>query len=277
MALKWAKDAEEAVSKVPFFIRRKVRKRVEEEAVREGAREVGLNHVLACKQRFLRNMDREVRGYRLEACFGKDGCPNRAVEDDGTLDRLETLLAQKNLRDFLVSRIQGPLKFHHEFRVSVSYCPNACSRPQITDVGLMGARLPALSCEPCTGCGSCIEQCREEAVAIPADSRTPTLDFPRCLACGQCIAACPTGRLQPGKIGYRILLGGKLGRHPQLGRELPGVFTAEETLEIVRECLDHFIRHNEGGERFGEVLNRVDLPGEIWEKYGHRTSEPCRE
>jgi F0F1-type ATP synthase membrane subunit b/b' len=32
--MKWTKDAEEALSKVPFFVRKRVRKRVEEEAAR---------------------------------------------------------------------------------------------------------------------------------------------------------------------------------------------------------------------------------------------------
>ena len=34
---------------------------------------------------------------------------------------------------------------HHEFRVSLSACPNACSRPQIVDIGLIGAVTPVLT------------------------------------------------------------------------------------------------------------------------------------
>ena len=43
--MRWTKEADKAVSKVPFFVRKKVRKRVEEEAARQGAAEVSLDHV----------------------------------------------------------------------------------------------------------------------------------------------------------------------------------------------------------------------------------------
>jgi dissimilatory sulfite reductase (desulfoviridin) alpha/beta subunit len=57
--------------------------------------------------------------------------------------------------------------------------------------------------------------------------------------------------------GYRILLGGKLGRHPQLGTEIKGVFPKDEVMKVVEKCLDHFMKENQHGERFGEILNRT--------------------
>ena len=75
--MKWAREAEEAVSRVPFFVRKRVRKRVEEEAQRHHAREVTLKHVQACKQKFIKNMEDEVKGHQVETCFGPGGCPNR--------------------------------------------------------------------------------------------------------------------------------------------------------------------------------------------------------
>jgi len=77
--MKWIKEAEEAVGKVPFFVRKRVRKRVEEEAARDGAGQVTLDHVKTCQQRFLNRMEEEVMGFQVETCFGPSGCPNRAV------------------------------------------------------------------------------------------------------------------------------------------------------------------------------------------------------
>ena len=58
-------------------------------------------------------------------------------------------------------------------------------------------------------------------------------------------------------MGYRILVGGKLGRHPRLARELPGIHSPEETLKIVERCTDVFQKQCVSGERFGEILERT--------------------
>ncbi len=257
--MKWTKQAEEAVSKVPFFVRKRVKNRVEEEAARTGSREVTREHVLACKKRLLGDMEAEVKGFHVETCFGASGCPNRAVCDDDMAQRVEEALSQKNIRAILKERVKGPLKLHHEFQVTISDCPNACSRPQIADVGFIGARLPMISDAPCSKCGACIEACRENAIVLEEDSLGPVIDFDKCLACGQCISVCPTGTLREARRGYRILVGGKLGRHPQLGKELEGIFTGEQALTMLRKCIDFYINKNLAGERLGEILNRVGL------------------
>jgi hypothetical protein len=53
--------------------------------------------------------------------------------------------------------------------------------------------------------------------------------------------------------GYRILLGGKLGRHPQLAREILGIFNDQEVLQIVEACLDLYKNKSKGGKRFAEI------------------------
>ncbi len=252
--MEWSKDAEEAVGKVPFFIRKRVRKRVEEEAVSQGAKMVTGEHVKTCQKKFLRQMEDEVRGFQVEICFGSTGCPNRAVAYDNFPKRVEELLARKNLKSFIKGKVQGPLKIHHEFRVSISDCPNACSRPQIADLGLIGARIPLIAGEPCIQCGACVENCREGAIILAG--KWPVLKRDQCVFCGKCISVCPTRTLQEEKKGYRIQAGGKLGRHPRLARELPGIHGPEETLEIIDKCLEYYRHHCSKGERLGEILER---------------------
>lgn len=60
----------------------------------------------------------------MEACFGPHGCPNRIVEDDRLVQMIEDVLADENLRGFLEETVKGPLKFHHEFRVSLAATPD---------------------------------------------------------------------------------------------------------------------------------------------------------
>lgn len=255
----WDKDAEQAIGKVPFFVRKRVRKRVETEAQQAGAARVTMAHVTACRQRYLHHQEDEVQGFALEACFGQSGCPNRIDTGEDLSPRLEALLRAHNLKEFMQSRVSGPLKLHHEFRVTLADCPNACSRPQIVDIGLISASLPRPSDIPCSECGACLAACKEEAITLAGAGTGPRFDWQRCLACGQCAKACPTGTITQDLSGYRILLGGKLGRHPQLGQELSGIFSVETTLAIIDTCLTHFKAENKQGERFGEVLNRTGL------------------
>ena len=253
--MKWKEDAKQALSQVPFFVRGRVRKRVEEEASRCRAMEVTLEHVNTCRKRFLNRMEEEVQGHRLETCFGQSGCPNRAVVSDELSSALEKLLSGRNLKGFLKERVNGPLKMHHEFRMCLADCPNACSRPQIADVGILGACMPTVSDEPCTLCGTCVDTCQENALSL--QEGMPAIDFSRCISCGQCIRACPTGTLKAKQEGYRILVGGKLGRHPRLAEELPGIHDEALVLEIVGRCLDTYQGHCVKGERFGEILARL--------------------
>lgn len=257
MNVKWNKDAKEALAKVPFFIRKRVKKRVEEEAAAREADKVTLEHVRTCQKRFLNKMEDEVKGFQVEACFGRTGCPNRAVNSHDLPEKIEKNLSERNIKSFLKDRVKGPLKMHHEFRISISDCPNACSRPQIFDIGLIGACRPEVTVEPCTQCRACVEACKEDAVSIEED--VPVVDDSKCLYCGQCTRVCPTGTLQEGPKGYRILVGGKLGRHPRLGTELPGIHEIAQVPAIVDRCLNHYQNHCQKGERFGVILECTGL------------------
>jgi anaerobic sulfite reductase subunit C len=257
--MKWTGEAEQAVSRAPFFVRRLVRKRVEEEAQQRGSQIVTIEHVRDCQKKFLKNMDNEVKGYQVETCFGPGGCPNRAVAEDDLPEELEDLLKGHDLRNFLKTRVKGPLKMHHEFRVSLCDCPNACSRPQIADIGLIGAVTPRVTDSECSRCGACRDVCREGAIELSEDSEAPRIDLGKCVLCGECVRACPSGALVEGEKGRRVLLGGKLGRHPQLGRELKGIHSKKAAMKIVDRCLQHYVRNCMEGERFGEILNRTGI------------------
>ena len=58
--MKWDDEAEKALSRVPFFVRKRVKKRVEEDARSKGAGVVDMGHMNACRKRFLTKMEQEV-------------------------------------------------------------------------------------------------------------------------------------------------------------------------------------------------------------------------
>jgi dissimilatory sulfite reductase (desulfoviridin) alpha/beta subunit len=257
--MKWTAEAEEALKRVPVFVRRRVRARIEKEAGAEGKAAVTLKEVETSRRRFVSGMQSEVRGYQVDTCFGPSGCPNRARSAEVLLARIERLLKTADLLAFLKKSVQGDLKFHHEFRVTLAECPNACSQPQIKDVGIIGAAQPEITAVACTQCGACTETCREAALESATDGSPPDIDLQRCLSCGQCIPVCPTGTLAAGCRGFRVLLGGKLGRHPRLARELPGIYTEEQVLQIIKECLDLFKQRSTGGRRFSDLFTDTDF------------------
>lgn len=255
--LNWLPQAEAEIRKAPFFVRKKARQRVEDHVVAEGREAVTAADVKSVKMRFLTRMDEEVKGFQVEACFGPQGCPNRVVEDDGLVQSIEAILAAEDLRGFLKQTVNGPLKFHHEFRVTLADCPNACSQPQIKDIGIIGAATPEITDVPCSECGACVEICREQAVALDASDAGPVFDWNRCARCGQCIGVCPTGTIGCDSRGYRLLIGGKLGRHPRLATEIEGIYDAEQVLRVVKWCVRHYKQHSRNGERFAELVEKT--------------------
>ena len=182
--MQWTQEAEDAVKKVPFFVRKRVKARVEKEARQAGKKEVSLADVQTTQARYLKNMASEVKGYQVETCFGPGGCPNRAIVSDPLLEKIETLLKEEDILGFLREHVSGELKFHHEFRVTLADCPNACSQPQIKDIGIIGACAPQTTAEACTLCEACVEACKEDAITLSSREECPQIDTDRCLSYG---------------------------------------------------------------------------------------------
>jgi anaerobic sulfite reductase subunit C len=257
--MKWTIEAEKAIKKVPFFVRKKVSARIEKEAKETGKNRITLAEVRTAKAKYLSNMTSEIKGYQIDICFGPGGCPNRSNQGDLLLPKIEVLFEKEDLLGFLKQSVKGDLKFHHEFRVTLADCPNACSQPQIKDIGIIGAITPLRTDEICTKCEACVEVCKEHAITLDSKRDIPEIDFNRCLKCRQCVDVCPTGTIISGTKGYRVQLGGKLGRHPKLAKELPGIFTEQEVLNIVKDCIIFYKKKSRHGERFAEIFRDEDF------------------
>jgi dissimilatory sulfite reductase (desulfoviridin) alpha/beta subunit len=75
-------------------------------------------------------------------------------------------------------------------------------------------------------------------------------------------------------------VGGKLGRHPRLASELPGIHDARIVLETVGRCLGFYQEHCKKGERFGEILDRCgreEILAEISPCRGQGDGDPAHE
>ncbi len=96
--------------KSPFFVKKRVKKRVEDEAEALGADVVTADHVNICKNRFMNRMEDEIKGFRIETCFSSSGCPNSIMDISGFSEGIEKLCFKEDIKRFLRKNVKGP--FH---------------------------------------------------------------------------------------------------------------------------------------------------------------------
>jgi dissimilatory sulfite reductase (desulfoviridin) alpha/beta subunit len=193
--------------------------------------------------------------HAIHACRGMHECRHSVLRFPDLIPALQECFHHHDLEAGLCSKIQGPLRHHHRIKVSISLCPNGCSQPQIADIGLLGAGNIRISENPCTACSRCIAVCRENAITL--SDAGPIVDPSKCILCQACTRVCPEKTLETGQTGMRIQLGGKLGRHPMLGRELDGMHSEEEVLEVIHRCLQFYLDRFTPGKRLGDLIREM--------------------
>ncbi len=148
----------------------------------------------------------------------------------------------------------------HKFKICVTGCPNNCLKVHENDLGLMGVVEPEREEENCDVCGVCEQVC--PSGAIGSDGEIVWLERDRCEYCGECIAACPSDAWRRRRVGYRLFVGGKMGRRPQLAVPISPICEGPaEVLKAARAVLDFYDEHGGSSERFGETLNRTGVEG----------------
>ncbi|MBI5725986.1 MAG: TIGR04076 family protein [Planctomycetes bacterium] len=198
------------------------------------------------------NQSWEDGTFVVETCKGKEGgCPSALAELQTLKSEIESAIERSGWNEFLRKRATGPLLPHQRLRVALAACPNACSHPQIRDIGLIASVRPMRVSKLCTGCGHCAEVCREKAIVMANDM--PEFDGGRCLGCGKCGKACPAGALEMGDLRFRLLIGGRMGRRPCLASELPTLFSATDAAHAVGRALAELMGNAQGDESLSVV------------------------
>jgi dissimilatory sulfite reductase (desulfoviridin) alpha/beta subunit len=202
---------------------------------------------------------REGKNYRLRMCGGAFGCPRPAVQVGQLSSDLEAELGHSGHLERLTDALGDRILTHHKMAMGVCGCINGCSEPQTKDFSVVGQLRPDAAPGKCTGCGRCEKACQESAVRAGtprAGSPDPAFDRKACLNCGDCAKVCATGaiKLTP---GYRIMVGGKLGRHPRLADVLvPFTEHRDQVLTAFRTVLAWSAEVGRPGERLGVLLER---------------------
>ncbi len=283
----WTDEAQALLKRVPFFMRSLARRKAEEYARGKGMGTV-TPEVLAEARKAHRgdsiSEDEDVeklvsrledetgrtgnyrrRFFEVKACASVSGCPMALLDGKALFERVVGEVESSGLERRLESRARRPVLAHQRLRVAIAGCPNACSEPQIRDLGLVGKVIPRRGEGECNSCNLCVEACTEGAISI--ERGYPEVDRARCVGCGLCIRTCPEGALEDGRGGVRVLVGGRLGRRPRLARALHELAPEKIALEVLRDILTLFEEAASQGKRLSYYLEEVGL--EVLQK------EPC--
>jgi anaerobic sulfite reductase subunit C len=144
-----------------------------------------------------------------------------------------------------------------KIRISISACPNACTSPLLNEIGIIGQNRPIRVQGLCTGCGTCVEYCEEDAITIKRG--VSVLDSSRCVQCGTCIRSCPYNLLKSSGEHYLITVGGRRGRHPKTGRELIAVKSPEAVLLVVENVVGWVYRRAWSGRLLSDQMDEIQF------------------
>ena len=192
---------------------------------------------------------------RIQSCAGTESCRNAVIKNTSLIEQILSETEKVKLSKKISKGNENIIPSHRFFSVSTSFCPNACSRPQIADFGIIAASIVDVTEAKCTGCNACVESCRENAIEFPTPLN-PKIISERCLHCGSCASACTAGTIVSAKTGYRIFLGGRMGRHPQFAAELPDIYDRNNVIELFNVCFGIYNDLFYSGLRFRDMILR---------------------
>ncbi|MBO8168701.1 MAG: 4Fe-4S binding protein [Thermoanaerobacteraceae bacterium] len=143
-----------------------------------------------------------------------------------------------------------------KLKIAVAGCPNACTHPQLNDIGVVGVAKVFIDEDECNRCYTCIKMCRENAI-VKTESGSVNIDKTACVECGLCAEHCNPIKID--QIYYRILVGGKMGRHVKFARKLGDYTTISEVLNMVEKILQVYLEYGKPNERLGNMIDRISF------------------
>jgi len=168
----------------------------------------------------------------VTACLGTRHCKYAVIDSLSLAKKLDEKFFGKEM----------PCKV----RIAISACPNGCTSERLNEIGITGLRKPIRNTGLCTGCGTCTFYCREKAINIV--NGLIIMENKNCMLCGFCIHACPYSYINFADAGYLITIGGRRGRHPQIGRTF-FVAKSEDDVVAVVDRIIYWINRTMASDR----------------------------
>jgi len=162
----------------------------------------------------------------------------------------------------------------HKFKIVVGGCPNNCMQPGLSDLGIVGQKIPLADSDKCRACKKCqpASICPVGAISVSSERKIPVfpsgtvkngknrvrLDTTACIHCGRCLGKCPFGVFEEYRQGYQVMIGGHGGRKMVQARPLSKIIFSEERLmDLVEKALLLYQKEGLAGERFADTIDRL--------------------
>jgi len=284
--LEWDESATLLLEKVPPFVQKKVRDKVETLASEQGKDLITAAEVMAAREAFSGSQNKQPRMeskstensklsvlkkyqkyfddqgnpvlYQVKACRGAEvNCPFLIKDSEYLSGKLREKLKELQFTDKLIDKIEGRILPHHTMKLAVSGCPNSCSMPQIKDFGVHAVEPVFVDAESaCIECMKCVEACREDAITVK-DAQV-SIDKEKCVHCGICARVCPVGTIKASEVRYRVMIGGKVGRHPKFAIELFSQADESTVLKALEVCVEMILSSKEE-HRFRTLIEQQGI------------------
>ena len=239
------------------------------QAIADAARLYGDGHMM-----FTTRLTVEVSGIdyndidAFRACVGKAG-----LETGGTGSKVRPVVSCKGttcqyglydtyaLSEEIHNRFYkgyADVSLPHKFKIAVGGCPNNCVKPDLNDLGIVGARVPGYDPEKCKGCKKCQIETSCPIRAAKLVEGKLVIDPNLCNSCGRCVGKCPFHCNDQGEYGWKVYVGGRWGKRVAHGRMLDKVFTDKaDVLDVVEKAILLFRDQGISGERFADTIERI--------------------
>lgn len=143
--------------------------------------------------------------------------------------------------------------------IAISGCPNACTLPLLTDIGLVGAAEPEPMDRLETDVPGEIFACPEGAITYEGDRAVWNRDL--CVYCGQCTERFGSGSWPVARRGFMLYAGGRTGRHPKLGSLVAEFLSEDEAFHAVASAVRFHAQFAKPGERMSHLVERLGTDG----------------
>jgi len=177
-------------------------------------------------------------------------CPGEAICKWGIIET-------KELAEYLDEKYYK-VETPHKFKMGVTGCPHNCAKASENDLSLMGGILPKWSSKGCIHCDLCVNIC--PTTAIYKENNKYKLDLEKCINCSLCTASCPTSTWLVKAKGFKLLIGGTMGKIPRIASQLKELIVDREELNKLMEAsLKYYQKHGRKKERFAQTIERIGL------------------
>ena len=150
------------------------------------------------------------------------------------------------------------VKLPHKFKIALGGCPNNCVKPNLNDLGIIGAKVPQYNAQLCRGCAKCQMEAACPIKIARMENGKLAIDWEACNSCGRCVGKCPFHCADQAVYGWKVYVGGRWGKKVTHGRMLDKLFTSEEeVLDVVEKTILLFRDQGIPGERLADTIERI--------------------